>query len=337
MTQRSDCKYLEDVDGCHSVNGCLWNTTNNTCEQTPDDDIQLLNWIRANAEHKQPDIPYPYLTYNRFVRQDSGACESCVDDTLRSMSELPVDRQAFMAYFLGRVMFSAVHEDPPLPTASLDTWQEVTETVDRIFPPSTTSRRQKISMPFFMTMLKFLTYGLLASTAAAGTRKMTYCFSANDIAYSTEFASLSSDHPEICATFDNAYGAWLWHHSAETTTIHRKGGSVVRPKLLASEIEHLQPIVTCYDADNLQIEPTRSEWCSAYLVGNSFTSADTVNTGMYVVMGVLCCLVFGFKIHTDLAKLDGEKQQRRLTRRRQESARCHQEELRLIGTLGRGR
>jgi hypothetical protein len=233
-------------------------------------------------------------------------------------------------------MLSDENENPTLPTMSLDTWQEVTETVDRMFPPSKTSRRQKRSLPFFMTMLKFLTYGLLVSTAAAGTRKMTYCFSANEIAYSTEFASLSSSHPEICATFDNAYGVWLWHHSAETTTIHRKGGSVVRPKLMASEIEHLQPVITCYDADNLQSEPAMSEWCSAYIVGNSFTSADTVNTGMYVVMGLLCCLVFGFKIRTDLAKLEREKQQRRLTRRRQESTRCHQEELRLIGTLGRG-
>jgi len=152
------------------------------------------------------------------------------------MSNLPVDRQVFVAYFIGRAMLSGFGETdhPPLPATSLDTWQDVTETVDSMFPVSETSQTQRISMSFFSTMVRFLTYGMLVTAAAAGQQKMTYCFSANDISYSTEFESLSSNHPEICATFDNGYGSWLWQHSTELTTIYRKGGSVVRPILLGT-------------------------------------------------------------------------------------------------------
>ena len=145
---------------------------------------------------------------------------------------------------------------------------------------------------------------MLVAMTAADTRKMAYCFSANEITYSTEFPSLCSGHPEICATFDHAYGSWLWQHSTEAPTYLR-----TRPEIMGSEIEQLNPVVTCYDANHLQIEPARSEWCSIELVGNWFTSADHLDTGMYVVLGVLCCLAFGFKIRAESARVDQDMAQ----------------------------
>ena len=197
MRQQSNCEVLADDSSCGKVLGCRWNENSATCVQEPqrrEEDRQLLDQIRVYGEIRvNTDIythfSYSDWTYNRFVRQDSGSgeCVSCREDIVRSMSNLPVDRQVFVAYFIGRAMLSGFGETdhPPLPTASLDTWQDVTETVDSMFPVSETSQTQRISMSFFSTMVRFLTYGMLVTAAAAGQQKMTYCFSANDISYST--------------------------------------------------------------------------------------------------------------------------------------------------------
>jgi hypothetical protein len=251
--------------------------------------------LKSHATHTLPDSPYPYQLYKRFIQADDAGCEECVSKTLRIMYDLPIETQAFLVYFIGRASLSSNVNLPQLPMPPSATWKIQTDVVDRAFKPTTHQvPGRRFSMQLFRTMLLWLTVGMLVTQTDAGKHHTTYCFSAQEISYTTDFPSLVDDHPKICATFDAQYGSWLWQHSIETKSVYRKGGSVTRPVLMSDAITALNPDVTCYDNNDSVTEPSTSAWCSVHMQGNSFASQDRMEYAMYIVLAIICCGLLGF-------------------------------------------
>jgi len=251
------------------------------------------------------------------------------------MSNLPVYQQAFLAYFMGRAMLSGPTDpgDPGdcgdggdiflPPTTSWETWQDVTDTVDQMFPPTKASSRQRISMPFFRTMLRFLMYGMLvpATTAVPEVflervpdteislhRKvylsqvdglvdgkdyrwtdvdllgMRYCFHADEISWSPESVGMALSTPQPNVCAIFDRQLGSWLWVSDSDLAY-----TYKNREHTADMEYWDPSIVCYDEENHHIEPMQSTRCSVHLDRQLCDIRHIV--GSFGFLGVSCMVM----------------------------------------------
>jgi len=274
------------------------------------------------------------------------------------MSNLPVYQQAFMAYFMGRAMLSGATDpgdsgdsgdrgdrgdsgdsgdsgnsgnSPPPPTTSWETWHDVTDTVDQMFPPAKASRRQRIPMSFFRTMLWVLVYGMFVPATTAAPEMITQWIPTTEGAlYRKVYQYHSDSHvdtllgkafrwtdPDLlgihyCFPADEILYppapvgmALIKPQPNVCATFDRQSGSwswdpdsdlayTYKNSERIADIQYCDPRIVCYDEKNRHIEPMQSTRCSLYLDGHpdiSDISEITDLVGAFIFLGVSCMVM----------------------------------------------